>query len=134
MEEDPIQTKADLGVSSQTSAIFGDGFEEIVAPSKEGSDKPPRAYYCGYHAGAELLVIIFRGPGYWRDKKWYKDAGKPEPWIMYPNVDQDTWESLKGARSTGDWLRSDMDGYAYSDVPSNNKAGLQTVVESILSA
>ena len=117
------------------SAIFGDGFEEIVAPSKEGSSKkPPRAHYCGYHAKAELLVIIFRGPGYWRDSFWYEDTGKPQPWIFYTNVDQDTWESLKVARSTGDWLRQELDGYGWSDVPSYNKVGLKAVVDSILAS
>ena len=117
-----------------TSVIFGDGFDEIVAPSKTPAGQPPRAHYCGYHAGAELLVIIFRGPGRTVKGVWTEDAGKPQPWIMYTNVDQSSWESLKGARSTGDWLRDEIGGYGWSDVPGNNKTGLAKVVESILAS
>ena len=137
MEEDPVQTAADLsglvGVQ-HTSNIFGDGFEEIVAPSKTPSGQPPRARYCGYHAGAELLVIIFRGSGKTTKGVWVKDSGKPEPWIFYANIDEDTWNSLKTATSTGDWLRYELDGYSWSDVPGNNKTGLQNVVDSILNS
>ena len=117
------------------SAIFGDGFEEIVAPSKDRSKgKPPRAYYCGYHRGAELLVIEFRPPGRVTKGIWTADPGKPSPWIFYTGVDEDTWDSLKSATSTGDWLRAELDGYAWSDVPGNDEEGLKEVVESILSS
>lgn len=141
LSPDEVLKREALGIASygtaeefheeKSSAIFGEGFEEIIAPSKE-TWKPPRAYYCGYHAEAELLVIIFRGPGKWKDKKWIADAGKQQPWIFYTDVDSDTWESLKVARSTGDWLRNEIGGYGWSDVPSNNKTGLKSVVDSIL--
>jgi len=116
------------------SVIFGDGFEEIVAPSKTPSGQPPRALYCGYHAAAELLVIIFRGPGRTVKGVWTADTGKPEPWIFYTGIDEDTWDSLKGATSTGDWLRYELDGYGWSEVPGNNKTGLTSVVDSVLSS
>ena len=125
---------AELASQTSSSAIFGDGFEEIIAPSKTPSGKPPRAYYCGYHAGAELLVIEFRPPGKISKGVWTPDAGKPAPWIFYDGIDEDTWNSLKGARSTGDWLRSELDGYGWSDVPGNNKEGLKDVVDSILAS
>ena len=116
------------------SAIFGDGFEEIPAPSKTPAGKPPRAYYCGYHAAAELLVIEFRPPGRITKGVWAADSGKPSPWIFYTGIDEDTWDSLKMAHSTGDWLRSELSGYAWSDVPGNNQKGLNEVVESILAS
>ena len=137
MEEDPLQTAAELagllGIQ-HNSNIFGNGFEEIVAPSKTPSGQPPRALYCGYHAAAELLVIIFRGPGRTVKGVWTADTGKPEPWIFYTGIDEDTWDSLKGATSTGDWLRYEIDGYGWSEVPGNNKTGLTSVVDSILSS
>ena len=126
--KDPIEPE-----DIHTSNIFGDGFEEIPAPTKSSGTKlPPRAYWCGYNHRAELLVIIFRGPGKTVKGQWVRDTGKPEPWIFYNGVDKDTWESLKVATSTGDWLRQELDGYAWSDVPGNNKTGLKSVVDSIL--
>jgi hypothetical protein len=137
MEEDPDQTKVDLlgsVPSLHNSAIFGDGFEEIPAPSKTPAGKPPRAYYCGYHREAELLVIEFRPPGRITKGVWAADSGKPSPWIFYTGIDEDTWDSLKMAHSTGDWLRSELSGYAWSDVPGNNQKGLNEVVASILAS
>jgi hypothetical protein len=139
---DEMEKKQALGIAmfgtaeeyQSISAIFGEGFEDIVAPSKTEAGKPPRAHYCGYHAKAQLLVIIFRGPGKTVKGKWIEDTGKPQPWIFYDGIDQDTWESLKNARSTGDWLRDELDGYPWSGVPGNTKSGLKTVVNSILQA
>lgn len=118
---------------SVSSPMFGDGFEEIVAPSKTPAGQPPRAHFCGYHAKAELLVIVFRGPGKQTKGRLSEDAGK-RPWIFYDGIDEDTWDSLKMANSTGDWLRNELGGYGWTDVPGNNKQGLQEVVESILAS
>lgn len=133
-EADPQLTAAELNpkFSPYNSTVFGEGFEEIVAPTKSRGKLPPRAHYCGYHEGAELLVIVFRAPG--TTSKGVFTATGVEPWIYYPNVDLDTWESLKTARSTGVWLRENLAGYGWVDVPGNDKTGLAEVVEDILKA
>ena len=131
-EANPEQTATELDprFSPYKSTIFGEGFEEIKAPTKSRGKLPPRAHYCGYHQGAELLVIIFRAPG--RTSKGVFTATGVEPWVYYVNIDQDTWESLKSATSTGVWLRENLDGYGWAGVPGNDKTGLAELVEDIL--
>lgn len=84
-----------------TSELFGDGWEQIPAPS---TGKRRRALFAGYHRGMEILVIIFT-------TKTRKTAsgrsfyGDVQPWIKYMDVDLEMWEELKGYHSTGEWLK-----------------------------
>lgn len=91
-----------------SSGTFGDGWEEITAPSTHAIGHPRRrALKCGYHRGLNALVIIFRpplGPSTKNPGKLTKIG--PEPWILYNEVDIDLWESLKNTHSTGGWLKS----------------------------
>jgi hypothetical protein len=84
-----------------TSELFGDGWEQMPAPS---TGKRRRALFVGYHRGMQLLVIIFT-------TKTRKTAegrsfyGDTQPWVKYLDVDVEMWEELKGYHSTGEWLK-----------------------------
>ena len=84
-----------------TSELFGDGWEQIPAPS---TGKRRRALFAGYHRGMQVLVIVFT-------TKTRKTAdgrsfyGDIQPWIKYIDVDEEMWEELKGYHSTGEWLK-----------------------------
>jgi hypothetical protein len=84
-----------------TSELFGDGWEQIPAPS---TGKRRRALFAGYHRGMQVLVIVFttktrkRADG----RSFYGDI---QPWIKYIDVDEEMWEELKGYHSTGEWLK-----------------------------
>lgn len=80
------------------SALCGPGYESIPAPTTDPSR--PRAKACCYGRGLPkgsegTLVVVFRD----------------NTWIMYEDVDQDTWDDLKRSDSTGSFLaESGLDG------------------------
>ena len=84
-----------------TSELFGDGWEQIPAPS---TGKRRRALHAGYHRGMEILVIIFttKTRKTSSGRSFYGDV---QPWIKYMDVDLEMWEELKGYHSTGEWLK-----------------------------
>ena len=119
---------------SYDSTLFGEGWEEIVAPStgrggishsgKKIANRP-RALRCGYNRKYEVLVIIFRPPTK-RDKQTGMDkkVGR-EPWVVYEGCDLEMWNELKGYHSTGEWLKySGIESGNYERVQYDNKAGL----------
>lgn len=83
---------------NDNSALCGPGYESIPAPTTDASR--PRAKACCYGRGLPegsegTLVVIFRD----------------NTWIMYEDVDQDTWDDLKTSGSTGSFLaESGLDG------------------------
>ena len=85
-----------------TSELFGDGWEQMPAPS---TGKRRRALWIGYHRGMQVLVIIFT-------TKTRKSAdgsrafyGDTQPWVKYIDVDVEMWDELVGYHSTGEWLK-----------------------------
>ena len=84
-----------------TSELFGDGWEQIPAPS---TGKRRRALFAGYHRGMEILVIVFttKTRKTSSGRSFYGDV---QPWIKYMDVDLEMWEELKGYHSTGEWLK-----------------------------
>jgi hypothetical protein len=100
---DPVfgSQKKDDPSDGYTSELFGDGWEQIPAPS---TGKRRRALFAGYHRGMQVLVIVFT-------TKTRKTAdgrsfyGDIQPWIKYIDVDEEMWEELKGYHSTGEWLK-----------------------------
>ena len=110
--KDPaFQDKKDDPSEGYTSEVFGDGWEEMPAPS---TGKRRRALTIGYHRGMQILVIIFT-------TKTRKTAsgrsyyGDTQPWIKYLDVDVEMWEELKGYHSTGEWLKfSGVENKSYS--------------------
>ena len=95
--------KNDDPSAGYTSELFGDGWEQMPAPS---TGKRRRARYVGYHRGMKMLVIIFT---YEPRKKVNPgkqiSAGNTQPWVRYEDVDLEMWEELKGYHSTGEWLK-----------------------------
>ena len=85
-----------------TSELFGDGWEQMPAPS---TGKRRRALYIGYHRGMQVLVIIFttKTRKTASGRSYYGDV---QPWIKYMDVDVNMWDSLVGTNSTGAWLKS----------------------------
>ena len=84
-----------------TSQLFGDGWEQMPAPS---TGKRRRALWIGYHRGMQVLVVIFTT----KTRKTAKGRayyGDTQPWIKYIDVDLEMWEELKGYHSTGEWLK-----------------------------
>jgi hypothetical protein len=85
-----------------TSELFGDGWEQMPAPS---TGKRRRALWIGYHRGMQILVIIFTT----KTRKSADGArafyGDTQPWVKYLDVDLEMWEELKGYHSTGEWLK-----------------------------
>ena len=110
--KDPaFQDKKDDPSEGYTSEVFGDGWEQMPAPS---TGKRRRALTIGYHRGMQILVIIFT-------TKTRKTAsgrsyyGDTQPWIKYLDVDVEMWEELKGYHSTGEWLKfSGVENKSYS--------------------
>jgi hypothetical protein len=100
---DPVfgSQKKDDPSDGYTSELFGDGWEQMPAPS---TGKRRRALWIGYHRGMQVLVVIFT-------TKTRKTAdgrssyGDIQPWIKYIDVDLEMWEELKGYHSTGEWLK-----------------------------
>ena len=84
-----------------TSELFGDGWEQIPAPS---TGKRRRALFAGYHRGMQILVIVFttKTRKTAEGRSFYGDI---QPWIKYLDVDLEMWEELKGYHSTGEWLK-----------------------------
>ena len=84
-----------------TSQLFGDGWEQMPAPS---TGLRRRALYIGYHRGMQVLVVIFTT----KTRKTAKGRayyGDTQPWIKYMDVDVDMWDDLVGYHSTGEWLK-----------------------------
>ena len=85
-----------------TSEMFGDGWEQMPAPS---TGKRRRALTIGYHRGMEILVVVFTT----KTRKSSSGArvyyGDTQPWVKYMDVDLEMWEELKGYHSTGEWLK-----------------------------
>ena len=85
-----------------TSEMFGDGWEQMTAPS---TGKRRRALTIGYHRGMEILVVVFTT----KTRKSSSGArvyyGDTQPWVKYMDVDLEMWEELKGYHSTGEWLK-----------------------------
>jgi len=84
-----------------TSELFGDGWEQIPAPS---TGKRRRALFAGYHRGMQVLVIVFttKTRKTAEGRSFYGDI---QPWVKYLDVDLEMWEELKGYHSTGEWLK-----------------------------
>ena len=84
-----------------TSQLFGDGWEQMPAPS---TGKRRRALWIGYHRGMQVLVVIFTT----KTRKTAKGRayyGDTQPWIKYLDVDVEMWDELAGYHSTGEWLK-----------------------------
>jgi hypothetical protein len=84
-----------------TSELFGDGWEQMPAPS---TGKRRRALWIGYHRGMQILVIIFTTKTR-KTAKGRTTYGDVQPWVKYIDVDLEMWEELKGYHSTGEWLK-----------------------------
>ena len=84
-----------------TSELFGDGWEQIPAPS---TGKRRRALFVGYHRGMQVLVVVFttKTRKTAEGRSFYGDI---QPWVKYLDVDLEMWEELKGYHSTGEWLK-----------------------------
>jgi hypothetical protein len=93
--------KQDDPSKDYTSELFGDGWEQMPAPS---TGKRRRALTIGYHRGMQILVIIFttKTRKTASGRSYYGDV---QPWIKYIDVDVEMWEELKGYHSTGEWLK-----------------------------
>ena len=106
-----FQDKPDDPSEEYTSELFGDGWEQIPAPS---TGKRRRALFAGYHRGMQILVIVFTT----KTRKTAKGRsfyGDIQPWIKYLDVDEEMWEELKGYHSTGEWLKfSGVEEKSYS--------------------
>ena len=91
-----------------TSQYFGDGWEQMPAPS---TGKRRRALWIGYHRGMKILVVIFTTKTSTNAKRTGKTAGvrnvygTVQPWWKYEDVDLEMWEELVGYHSTGEWLK-----------------------------
>jgi len=110
--KDPaFQDKPDDPSEEYTSELFGDGWEQIPAPS---TGKRRRALFAGYHRGMQILVIVFttKTRKTAEGRSFYGDI---QPWIKYLDVDEEMWEELKGYHSTGEWLKfSGVEEKSYS--------------------
>lgn len=102
------QEKKEDPSEGYTSELFGDGWEQMPAPS---TGKRRRALWIGYHRGMQVLVIIFTTKTSTNPKKTGKKAGvrafygDVQPWVKYMDVDLEMWEELVGYHSTGEWLK-----------------------------
>jgi len=100
--KDPaFSTKKEDPSEGYTSELFGDGWEQMPAPS---TGKRRRALFIGYHRGMQILVVIFttKTRKTASGRSYYGDV---QPWIKYLDVDLEMWEELKGYHSTGEWLK-----------------------------
>ena len=100
--KDPaFSTKKEDPSEGYTSELFGDGWEQMPAPS---TGKRRRALFIGYHRGMQILVVIFttKTRKTSSGRSFYGDV---QPWIKYMDVDLEMWEELKGYHSTGEWLK-----------------------------
>jgi hypothetical protein len=102
--DEPVDDPSD----GYTSSYFGDGWEQMPAPS---TGKRRRALWVGYHRGMKMLVVIFTTKTSTKSRKTGKPAGVREfygtvqPWYRYEDVDLEMWEELAGYHSTGEWLK-----------------------------
>ena len=106
-----FQDKKEDPSEGYTSELFGDGWEQMPAPS---TGKRRRALFVGYHRGMQILVIIFttKTRKTASGRSYYGDV---QPWIKYIDVDEEMWEELKGYHSTGEWLKfSGVEDKSYS--------------------
>jgi hypothetical protein len=94
-------TKKEDPSEGYTSELFGDGWEQMPAPS---TGKRRRALFVGYHRGMQILVVIFTTKTR-KTAKGRTTYGDVQPWIKYMDVDLEMWEELKGYHSTGEWLK-----------------------------
>jgi hypothetical protein len=87
-----------------TSDYFGDGWEQMPAPS---TGKRRRAKWIGYHRGMQMLLVVFTYEPRKKAKPGTQlSAGDIEPWVRYEDVDLEMWDSLVGTNSTGKWLKT----------------------------
>jgi len=97
--DEPVDDPSD----GYTSELFGDGWEQMPAPS---TGKRRRAKWIGYHRGMKMLIVVFT---YLPRKKsnpgTQLKAGDIEPWVRYEDVDLEMWDELAGYHSTGEWLK-----------------------------
>jgi len=101
--KDPaFSTKKEDPSDGYTSELFGDGWEQMPAPS---TGKRRRALWIGYHRGMEILVIIFTTKTRKSPSGARTTYGDTQPWVKYMDVDLEMWEELKGYHSTGEWLK-----------------------------
>lgn len=95
-----------------SSDLFGDGWEQLPAPS---TGKRRRAWYIGYHRGMKLLVVVFTTKTRKTSKGKRVQYGATQPWWKYEDVDLEMWEELTGYHSTGEWLKfSGVENGSYS--------------------
>lgn len=101
--KDPaFSTKKEDPSDGYTSELFGDGWEQMPAPS---TGKRRRALYIGYHRGMKVLVVIFTTKTRKSPSGARTTYGDTQPWVKYMDVDLEMWEELKGYHSTGEWLK-----------------------------
>jgi hypothetical protein len=118
---------------SSDSTIFGEGWVDMVAPTTNQSF--PRALVAGYHAGFQLMVIVFRPPVSKTKNgvRTYPGPGSMKPWIVYTGVSEDTWNSLGEADSTGKWLKlSGVENNNYYRAESSDKQGLKKLTDKLV--
>jgi hypothetical protein len=95
--------KKDDPSDGYTSEMFGDGWEQMPAPS---TGRRRRAKWIGYHRGMQMLLVVFTyEPRKKSNPKSQVRAGDIEPWVRYEDVDLEMWEELKNYHSTGEWLK-----------------------------
>ena len=118
---------------SADSTIFGEGWIDMPAPTETPSF--PRALVAGYHAGHQLMVLVFRPPASKTKNgvRTYSGPGSKKPWVVYTGVDSNTWDSLNGATSTGRWLKtSGVENNNYFRVQGDDKAGLKKLTDTLV--
>ena len=125
----PEQDKQD----SSDSTIFGEGWVDMPAPTETPSF--PRALLAGYHAGHQLMVLVFRPPASKTKNgvRTYSGPGSRKPWVVYTGVDSSTWDSLAGVTSTGRWLKtSGVENNNYYRVEGDDKQGLKKLTDILV--
>ena len=84
-----------------SSDLFGDGWEQLPAPS---TGKRRRAWYIGYHRGMKLLVVVFTTKTRKTSEGKRVQYGTLQPWWKYEECSLEMWDELTGYHSTGEWL------------------------------
>ena len=112
-----------------SSDMFGDGWEQLPAPS---TGKRRRAWYIGYHRGMKILVVVFTTKTRKTSEGKRVQYGATQPWWKYEEVDLEMWEELTGYHSTGEWLKfSGVENGSYS---ATNAAELDTLTSEYKSS
>jgi hypothetical protein len=97
--DEPVDDPSD----GYTSEQFGDGWEQLPAPS---TGKRRRAKWIGYHRGMKMLIVVFTyEPRKKANPGKQISAGNTQPWVRYEEVDLEMWDELAGYHSTGEWLK-----------------------------